>query len=176
MRARRVVRVFLGLALLGCAGGWLLACSNQKLDPVTGDSCLERPEQAELAVAMADEIQGKGLGSVLLGALAAAAWAAGIERFTAEVLADNMPMRKLMSRSGAKWGVPSDARHSALIEKLNITSETRPEVYAWPLGEAFDPEVRRVHSEDQSRRRPGRGGVIRDAGAVGGTHLAQDGA
>lgn len=36
-----------------------------------------------------------------------------------------------------KWGVPSDARHSALIEKLNITSETRPEVYAWPLGEAF---------------------------------------
>ncbi len=36
-----------------------------------------------------------------------------------------------------KWGVPSDARHSALIEKLNITSEQRPEVYAWPLGEAF---------------------------------------
>jgi hypothetical protein len=36
-----------------------------------------------------------------------------------------------------KWGVPSDARHSALIEKLNITSELRPEVYAWPLGEAF---------------------------------------
>jgi hypothetical protein len=36
-----------------------------------------------------------------------------------------------------KWGVPSDARHSALIEKLNITSELRPEVYAWPLGEPF---------------------------------------
>lgn len=36
-----------------------------------------------------------------------------------------------------KWGVPSDARHSALIEKLNITSSLTPTKYAWPLGEAF---------------------------------------
>ncbi|RYZ10039.1 MAG: hypothetical protein EOO73_00195 [Myxococcales bacterium] len=36
-----------------------------------------------------------------------------------------------------KWGVPSDARHSALIEKLNITSELDGAKYAWPLGEAF---------------------------------------
>ena len=36
-----------------------------------------------------------------------------------------------------KWGVPSDARHSALIEKLNITSELEPTKYAWALGEEF---------------------------------------
>jgi hypothetical protein len=36
-----------------------------------------------------------------------------------------------------KWGVPSDARHSALIEKLNITSALDGNTYAWPLGEAF---------------------------------------
>lgn len=36
-----------------------------------------------------------------------------------------------------KWGVPSDARHSALIEKLNITSELDSTKFAWPLGEAF---------------------------------------
>jgi len=36
-----------------------------------------------------------------------------------------------------KWGVPSDARHSALIEKLNITGSVHTETYAWPLGEAF---------------------------------------
>jgi hypothetical protein len=36
-----------------------------------------------------------------------------------------------------KWGVPSDARHSALIEKLNVTSTLQPDTYAWPLGEAF---------------------------------------
>jgi hypothetical protein len=36
-----------------------------------------------------------------------------------------------------KWGVPSDARHSALIEKLNITGSVNTDAYAWPLGEAF---------------------------------------
>src|SRR5213078_25702 len=36
-----------------------------------------------------------------------------------------------------KWGVPSDARHSALIEKLNITSSLDAATYAWPLGQAF---------------------------------------
>jgi hypothetical protein len=36
-----------------------------------------------------------------------------------------------------KWGVPSDARHSALIEKLNVTSTLDDTTYAWPLGEAF---------------------------------------
>jgi Hydrazine synthase alpha subunit middle domain len=36
-----------------------------------------------------------------------------------------------------KWGVPSDARHSALIEKLNITSELDSSKYAWALGEQF---------------------------------------
>jgi hypothetical protein len=36
-----------------------------------------------------------------------------------------------------KWGVPSDARHSALIEKLNITGSVHADAYAWPLGEAF---------------------------------------
>jgi uncharacterized protein YfeS len=36
-----------------------------------------------------------------------------------------------------KWGVPSDARHSALIEKLNITSSLDAKTYAWPLGQAF---------------------------------------
>jgi hypothetical protein len=35
------------------------------------------------------------------------------------------------------WGVPSDARHSAMIEKLNITSSIEATKYAWPLGEAF---------------------------------------
>jgi hypothetical protein len=36
-----------------------------------------------------------------------------------------------------KWGVPSDARHSALIEKLNITGSVHTDRYAWPLGEPF---------------------------------------
>jgi hypothetical protein len=51
------------------------------------------------------------------------------------------------------WGVPSDARGSALIEKLNVTSAFDEEKTAWPLGEPFtDAEiaggVRTMHPED----------------------------
>ena len=36
-----------------------------------------------------------------------------------------------------KWAVPSDARNSLLIEKLNVTSIKNDTTYAWPLGQAF---------------------------------------
>jgi hypothetical protein len=40
------------------------------------------------------------------------------------------------------WAVPSDARNSKLIEKLNVTAQTVPADYAWPLGTAFsDPTI-----------------------------------
>jgi len=41
-----------------------------------------------------------------------------------------------------KWGVPSDARNSVMIEKLNVTSSVDAKQYAWPLGQPFsDPTV-----------------------------------
>jgi len=41
-----------------------------------------------------------------------------------------------------KWAIPSDARNSLLIEKLNVTSVRDPAKFAWPLDEAFtDPNV-----------------------------------
>ncbi len=51
------------------------------------------------------------------------------------------------------WGVPSDARHSALIEKINITSAIDGTKTAWPLNVAFsDPNirggVRTMHPDD----------------------------
>jgi hypothetical protein len=52
-----------------------------------------------------------------------------------------------------KWGIPSDARHSALIEKINITSAFDQNKYAWALGQPFsDPNIRggtrAMHPED----------------------------
>lgn len=52
-----------------------------------------------------------------------------------------------------KWALPSDARNSALIEKLNMTSASDPNKTAWKLGEAFsDPGIkggtRKLHPED----------------------------
>ena len=58
---------------------------------------------AEVAFLVIDDYQGRGIGTLLLGALAAAASNAGIERFTAEVLSENRGMRNVFDRAGAVW-------------------------------------------------------------------------
>jgi hypothetical protein len=40
-----------------------------------------------------------------------------------------------------QWGIPSDARNSKLIEKLNITSVLNDTRYAWALGEPFSDAI-----------------------------------
>jgi RimJ/RimL family protein N-acetyltransferase len=55
---------------------------------------------AEIAIVVEDAWQGRGLGGVLLDALLTAAEARGIRRFTADVLADNRPMLRLIARVG----------------------------------------------------------------------------
>ena len=67
----------------------------------------DEPTAADLAFGIADEFQGKGLGTSLLGALAWVAAEAGVEHFTAEVLADNRPMRAVLAKAGAVSEVPS---------------------------------------------------------------------
>ncbi len=65
------------------------------------------PATAELAFGVADEFQGRGLGTLLLGALGWAAAEAGIDHFTAEVLVDNLPMRAVLAKAGGVPEVPS---------------------------------------------------------------------
>jgi RimJ/RimL family protein N-acetyltransferase len=59
-----------------------------------------RPDSAEVAVAVADAWQGKGIGTELLHRLADRARQEGIERFTALVLADNDAIRHLLDELG----------------------------------------------------------------------------
>jgi RimJ/RimL family protein N-acetyltransferase len=58
------------------------------------------PRAAEVAVAVVDSWQGRGLGTALLEALAARAHEEGVERFTASVLANNSPMLELFRKLG----------------------------------------------------------------------------
>jgi hypothetical protein len=51
---------------------------------------------AEMAISIVDEVQGRGLGLILLRELSAAARAHGISRFTAWVQPDNEPMKALI--------------------------------------------------------------------------------
>jgi GNAT superfamily N-acetyltransferase len=63
---------------------------------------LEEPDVAEAAVTVLDEYQGHGLGTVLLGLLAATAREAGVRAFRAYVLEENAPMRELLEQFGAR--------------------------------------------------------------------------
>ena len=58
------------------------------------------PRKAELALAVADEYQGRGLGTILLGQLAEAAAAAGIDVLEAIVRPENHRMLNVLRESG----------------------------------------------------------------------------
>ena len=61
------------------------------------------PTVAEIAFTVADAYQGRGIGSFLISALSVAARLNGIERFSARMLSDNVPMRAIMDHYGAAW-------------------------------------------------------------------------
>jgi acetyltransferase len=56
------------------------------------------PEAAEVAIVVADDWQGRRLGSLVAARLAAEARRVGIQRFTATMAADNRPAHRLMAR------------------------------------------------------------------------------
>jgi acetate---CoA ligase (ADP-forming) len=60
----------------------------------------DRPDRAEVAFAIADAMQGKGLGTILLGQLAEAADQAGVAVLVAEVLPQNHRMVRVFRDSG----------------------------------------------------------------------------
>ncbi len=65
-----------------------------------GEYLLTRsPAQAEVAVVVAEEMQGKGLGRQLIHCLAADAKAHSVDEFVATVLPSNIPMLRLFTRA-----------------------------------------------------------------------------
>lgn len=58
---------------------------------------------AEIAFTVADLYQGRGLGTLLLAVLVVAAGVDGVERFTANILADNGSARAVLDRYDVTW-------------------------------------------------------------------------
>jgi GNAT superfamily N-acetyltransferase len=75
----------------------------------------DTPPTAEVALAVFDEWQGKGLGRALLHRLAGLAHRRGIVRFTGMMLADNAAMISLMRSLGP---VASTHRESGTVELI----------------------------------------------------------
>lgn len=75
-----------------------------------------RPGEAEIALAIVDHYQGRGIGTALIRHLVAIARAAGLKRLIAEVLAENLPMLRVFEQSGLAISTKREAelRHVTL--------------------------------------------------------------
>ena len=105
--------------------------------PVVADARFIRdeddPSSAEVALTVADAYQDRGIGTLLLGALAVAARVDGIKRFHARVLADNSPARVLGDKVNARWeqeepGVITTTGDIPALDDLPLDHETRLQI------------------------------------------------
>ena len=78
------------------------------------------PETAEVAFGVTDDYQGRGIGRLLLGALAAAAPVSDVRTFRASVLAENRPMRALLDHFGARWSFEEPGVVATAIPVENV--------------------------------------------------------
>lgn len=107
--------------------------------PVVADARFVRdeadPTVAEVAFIVGDDYQGRGIGSFLMDAVAVAARSDGVRRFTARVLADNVAMRTILDRHGAKWhrddlGVVTTVIDVPTVRELSLPPELYREIRA----------------------------------------------
>lgn len=76
------------------------------------------PEVAEPAITVVDDAQHRGVGRLLLSTLAEAARERGIHVFRAEVLAENLPMRHLLTELGAT--IREEEDDAALVFDIDL--------------------------------------------------------
>ncbi len=111
--------------------------------PVIADARFIRdeddPASAEVALTVADAYQARGIGTLLLGALAVAARVDGVKRFHARVLTDNPPARALGDKANARW------EH----EEPGVVTTTGeiPEFDDLPIGHGLRRQIEHVASQ-----------------------------
>ena len=104
----------------------LVACSG-KDERVVGHAfyAVVGEHRAEVAFTIANDFQGRGLGSILLGQLAQVASANGIEIFEAEVVAANHAMLNVFRASGFPIEVSAKAGQLHVVFPTSFTAEAR---------------------------------------------------
>lgn len=74
-------------------------------------------ETAEVAIVVCDDCQGRGIGTVLVDTLLAAAGRRGFHKFAASITAENLAMRRIMDRVGR---VVSSATRAGVSEYVFV--------------------------------------------------------
>jgi RimJ/RimL family protein N-acetyltransferase len=94
----------------------LVEDAGQKAIVGGGRYVVFEPERAEMAFMVVDSWQGRGIGSILMRHLIKLASEAGLKEVTAEVLPDNIAMRRVFDKFGFKPGKEHDPQiiHLAL--------------------------------------------------------------
>jgi RimJ/RimL family protein N-acetyltransferase len=87
----------------------------------------DQPDTAEVGVTVVDAWQGRGLGSALLARLSERALEAGIEYFTAEVLAENRTMLALLPSLGQVETESHGPVVSARVELAEAPRQASPD-------------------------------------------------
>jgi GNAT superfamily N-acetyltransferase len=100
----------------------------------------EDPAVADMAVAVIDDYQGRGLGGLLLDVAVLDAFACGVERFEGVVLGENIASRRMLARGGARLRPDGGG-------VLTFTLELRPRVerlHSSPLSMVVATQNRRA--------------------------------
>jgi CRP-like cAMP-binding protein len=106
--------------------------------PIAGDARFVRdkdnPASAEIALTVADSYQGRGIGTLLLGALAVTACVDDIQQFHALLLADNVTARALGDKFHARWetegpGVVTTTIAIPRLEDSSIQLQAYPQIH-----------------------------------------------
>ena len=87
----------------------------------------DQPDTAEVGVTVVDAWQGRGLGSALLARLSELALQAGVEYFTAEVLAENRTMLALLPSLGQVETESHGPVVSARVELAEAPRQANPD-------------------------------------------------
>ena len=98
----------------------LIARQGDRVVATAGYDRLREPGAAEVAFAVADDFQGRGAATRMLEQLADLASEQGVQRFDAEVLADNRPMLGVFRQAGF------DLRRRGLGGEVTVSLDIRP--------------------------------------------------
>ena len=143
------------VGLVAELGGEMIAAGTYHRDPV-------RDTEAEVALLVEDSQHGRGLGSILLEHLAAAAQERGIHRFTAEVLGQNTTMLRVFMDAGYS----DDRRYNSGVIDLAFDIEPTEKSRAVMTAREHRAEARSIASGCSLRGRS-RSSAPPTAGALG---------